>query len=417
MPQTKDAYIPWLNTALAIFFLVAVMGTLMRLIYILPIPFLDFKHILHAHSHVAMLGWAFLIISGCMLFLVLRAPLRRAYSVVFIANMVSTVGMLISFTLQGYGFYSIAFSTLHLLTAYVFAFYYYKDLKDHPPSSHKTFLQWALFWMILSTLGIWSVGPISVLAGKASASFHMAIQFFLHFQFNGWFTYAILGIWLYHIHTHKTRVVLPGRYILLLHLSLLLTYALSVTWSTPVSAIFYLNSAGVLLQLLAVSLILNTIFKQSNPFRQIQNLPDLLLALGVSCLIIKVFVQVAVAVPVVAEISYTIRNYVIGFIHLIMLGSVSFTAIAILLKNNFLPVNKMTAPGWIILAAGFILKELLLFGQGTMLWLKQGFMPFYHEIILIITSLLPVGLALVLVGQMMQKSLIISQINNKNQQL
>ncbi|MEZ4987274.1 MAG: hypothetical protein R2795_19895 [Saprospiraceae bacterium] len=37
----------------------------------------------------------------------------------------------------------------------------------------------------------------------------------------------------------------------------------------------------------------------------------------------KVLMQTLVVVPFVAEAAYTIRNYVIGFIHLLLLGAVS----------------------------------------------------------------------------------------------
>ena len=398
----------WIDSALVIFCLVAILGTLMRYIYVTPISFLDYKHILHAHSHVAMLGWAFMLTTGAFIFVILKALTDVhliKYRLVGLLNLVSVLGMLIFFTLQGYGMLTTCFSTLHILTSYLFCYYAFQDLKQLPRSAGKLFIQWALFWMILSTVGIWMVGPISVILGKSSAYFYMAVQFFLHFQLNGWFTYAVLGVWIYRLERDHPAFTISSRCFWTLHLSLLLTYALSITWSNPLSVIFYLNSVGVLLQAIAFYLIFKKIFQHANPLKNLHHWTDWLFATGVLCLVAKVLIQVVVALPVVAEISYTIRNYAIGFIHLIMLGSVSLPLIAILLKENILAQNYITQKGWKLFTVGFILKSLILFGQGTLLWLKRGFLPYYYELILGVTALLPAALLIVLIGQLNYKRL------------
>ena len=405
----------WLNSALVIFFLVAILGMLMRYIYVSPISFLDYKHILHAHSHLAMLGWAFMLTAGVLIFFVLKkltdVDLIK-YRLVFLLNLLSVLGMLIFFTLHGYGFLSICFNTLHILSAYLFCYYAFQDFKQLPRSTGKSFIQWALFWMILSTVGMWMLGPISTIFGKSSAYFYMTVQFFLHFQLNGWFTYAVLGVWIYRLQRNHPKFTIPGMYFWILHLSLLFTYALSISWSSPLSVVFYLNSVGVFLQAIAFYLIFKKIFQHASPLKSLHHWTDWLFALGVLCLAIKVLIQLAVALPVVAEISYTIRNYVIGFIHLITLGSISFSLVAILLKENILAQNHITHKGWKIFAVGFILKEILLFGQGTLLWLKKGFLPYYHELILGVTALLPLALFIVLIGQMNYKRLETITFNN-----
>jgi len=73
--------------------------------------------------------------------------------------------------------------------------------------------------------------------------------------------------------------------------------------------------------------------------------------------------------------------------------------VAILLKEGLLEMNKVTRFGWTLFAVGFILKELTLFIQGTLLWMKKGFMPHYYEIILSVTAILPIALLSVLIGQ------------------
>ena len=48
--------------------------------------------------------------------------------------------------------------------------------------------------MLLSTLAIWSIPPIMIKMGAGSPIYQAAVQFYLHFQFNGWFIFAVLGL-------------------------------------------------------------------------------------------------------------------------------------------------------------------------------------------------------------------------------
>ncbi|KAF5308683.1 hypothetical protein FQR65_LT18007 [Abscondita terminalis] len=88
----------------------------------------------------------------------------------------------------GYAVYSIIFSTLHLLCTYTFVYLIWKFRKrEHNPGS--TLLKTALGFMLISTLGVGCLGPAVGLMGNTSAFFQVAIQFFLHFQFNGWIAF------------------------------------------------------------------------------------------------------------------------------------------------------------------------------------------------------------------------------------
>ena len=59
----------WMKAGLAFFFLAAVFGMMMRYYYISEIPFVDYKYLLHAHSHTALLGWGYMFVSGVFIFL------------------------------------------------------------------------------------------------------------------------------------------------------------------------------------------------------------------------------------------------------------------------------------------------------------------------------------------------------------
>ena len=48
--------------------------------------------------------------------------------------------------------------------------------------------------MVISTMGPWAIAVISAKGLAGSEYFNAAIYFFLHFQYNGWFAFAIIGL-------------------------------------------------------------------------------------------------------------------------------------------------------------------------------------------------------------------------------
>jgi len=382
--------------ALGFFLLAALLGTLMRYLYLFEISFLDYKHVLHAHSHLAMLGWGFTVLAGALVFaLIPHQSSKKEYKFILIANLIAGTGMFFSFLYQGYGALSIFFCTLHIIAVYFFARHYLKDIKNYPASQSIKFANWSIYWLLISTIGLWSIAPISIFLTKLHPLYFASIQFFLHFQFNGWFIYGLLALLFAHSEKNGYSVKLPKGTFVLLQLSLLLTYTLSVTWSTPEYFLFYINSFGVLLQLLAFSFLWIGFTRGAGFSLQNSNFAHWLLRLGVLSLALKVIVQSAVAIPFVAKVSYTIRNFVIGFIHLTMLGGFSLTIIALLLYNKYLPLTKLSKNGYRLLILGFTLSEALLFLQGIFLWAGEGFLPNYHELIFGATLLLPLALVLI----------------------
>ncbi len=396
VPTPNNAQRLTAKIAIGFFLLAAILGTLMRYIYLQEVPFLDYRNVLHAHSHTAMLGWGFTALAGALVFYLLpNMTNQQVYRNALWGNLLAGVGMFFAFLYQGYGPVSIAFSTLHLLVAYYFSWHFLKDIKKLPPTNAVKFAKWAIYWMIFSTLGLWAIAPVSMLLGKLHPLYFASIQFFLHLQFNGWFTYGILALLFNQSEVKGSAVQLPKGTFLILQISLLLTYTLSITWSTPEDFLFYLNSTGVILQIIAFFLLAKGFSKSTTfPFAD-RSLSGWLLQLGLLSLALKVVVQGAVALPFIAKVSYTIRNFVIGFIHLSMLGAFSLSLIALLLHRHLLPKTTMATMGYRLLTIGFILTEAMLFVQGILLWAGKGFMPYYHSIIFVVTLLLPIALLLV----------------------
>lgn len=389
----------WFKVALSNFFLAALLGLTLRFAFIQEIPFFKFKNILHAHSHVAMLGWLYLGLFGLIFTHFTTVPLsrERQYGRLFWLTQASVLGMLVSFPCQGYGPISIGFSTLHIFCSYAFAAMLWRDVQNVSTFS-TILLRTALGFMVFSTLGIWGMGPMMALNLKHSIVYHLAVQFFLHFQFNGWFVFATLALFFRWI--AQQNIIFSGKQATLLYRLLLgsvfFTFALAVAWSKPHPMVFAINSIGVLLQLVALLVFLHGVLPLKQRIKSLLSpINYQLWKLSLLSFTLKVFVQTAVAIPQVAEMAYTIRNYIIGFIHLMMLGILSFFILGLQWEKVW-KIDPRSKTGFILLSLGIVLSECLLFGQGTLFWAKKGLMPGYYWILFGVSALMPLGILLLL---------------------
>lgn len=390
----------WYFMALCNLFIAAVIGCLLRAMFIVEIPFIRFKPLLHAHSHVAMLGWMFMAV----VVLVLQASgtcssSRWPHRLLILAQVV-VVGMLISFPLEGYGPFSITFSSLHLLISYALLIHLWRATSTWNANGSRALVRMAMIYMIISTAGVWAVPIINAYGLFGTELYYWSIQFFLHFQFNGWLWFAALALWSRWAEQHGAPTPLDRTTVRAWGVSVLLTYALAIAWSERHTVIYAINSAGVLLQLWAG-------WRTGKAIRhsqqRLQNEVPLwawrcvtyaLIGMG-----LKVVIQTAVAIPQVATLAFTIRNYVIGFIHLNMLGALSLMLFAMaLLQGWWRSTQWGTRLGLSLFTSGVVLTEALLFGQGTAWWLRWGSLPGYYAILLGASVLIPTGVALLLLN-------------------
>lgn len=377
------------------FLLAALMGLTLRAAHIFDLPWIDYRKLTHGHSHVALLGWAYLA-----LFILIRQYMlpsvksqKTYYSILFWFTQVTVLGMAISFPLQGYAFWSILFSTLHVFASYFFAVMAWKD-HDKQHWQQSWMLKTALAWMVLSSLGLWVLAYAMIIQGKNSPLYYMAIQFFLHCQFNGWFTFAVLALFFGLIGTLPSRLF--KRFYFSLLIATALTYTLSVTWSHPHPALFWINGVGVITQLASLGYLLAMLWPKKSDLFKLSPLIRYTFLVAIFSFILKIIIQAAVVVPVVAQISYTIRQFVIGFVHLTMLGSISLSLLAILLYSGLLRISgKIPQWGMYLLLFGFLSSEFLLFCQGMMLWTGHGFIKYYYELLFYSSTFMPIGLILI----------------------
>ena len=150
-------------------------------------------YLLHGHSHVALLGWAFLVLGG----LILEAGTRRSrlpvrsLKVLAVLLILVTVVLFIAFVRDGYAPLSIALSTIHMLLGYGLAWIFFRHARADSNTGSRYFLEGAVFWMVMATAGPWLLA-----AGRGLSPFWMdaAVQYYLHVFFNGWLLFGLAGL-------------------------------------------------------------------------------------------------------------------------------------------------------------------------------------------------------------------------------
>ncbi len=378
------------------FLVAAIMGLMLRYVFVIPLhefvkplPF-EFRSLMHAHSHGAMLGWVYLMLYVLIVhhFIPDKKPV---YNRLFWLTEIAVIGMMVSFPFQGYAAISISFSTLHIICSYLFIRLIWKNhkIKSRPI---QLLLKGSLVFMFISTIGIWCLGPAAAMLGIESAFFQIAIQFFLHFQFNGWFMFAVLAIFLHQFHIKNTEVF--QRFFITLIASTVLTFALPVSWFAFHPILLWINGLGALLQLLAGYYFILLLRPHWEDFwLKTPTLTKWMYALALISFILKIALQTSSIVPTISRMAYQYHNFVIGFIHLMMLGVITGFLFAFLLNSSLISIkSKSLTFGIYSFTIGFIATEVLLLIQGLFYYFALGMIPNYYLLLFISSILLPLGI-------------------------
>lgn len=381
----------WLNLSFFNLLLVAALGVLMRYKIAFSLPFIQQKFALHSHSHFAFAGW---ITQTLMVLLVnylceLQGEvILKRYRWVLYANIITAYGMLVSFIFQGYAFFSISFSTLSLFVSYFFAAYYWKDLNrlKEKMVSH-WWLKAALIFSVISSAGAY--GLAYMMANKITHQnwYLAAIYFFLHFQYNGWFFFAGMGLLVARIEKLK-GIYKTLRLVFALFVSACIpAYFLSALWLPFPKAIYYIIVMAVIAQLIGWILMIKIFLKNKLSLRDFFSPAGrILLLLAAIAFSIKLLLQSGSVFPALSQLSYGFRPIVIGYLHLVLLAVTSIFIFGYIISFNLIKPNRKMMVGLGIFVAGIIINELLLMVQGAA---ALGYISFkYMDLMLLGAALL-----------------------------
>lgn len=358
----------WLRNSFFSLLLVALLGAVLRYKIAFPLPYIDQRNFLHAHSHFAFAGW---ISQGLMALIISRLPNYspdysvRKFRLPLWINLLSAYGMLLSFPFEGYGPVSIFFSNLQILSSIIFMFRLWKAI--HISGSNAVVLKWfkaASFFNVFSALGAFSLAFMMATKQVDQHTYLGSVYFFLHFQYNGWFSFVVLGLLSELLEQNGIAAKDLYRIFYLFMLACIPAYGLSVMWAKTGWVVYILIVCAALLQFAGAGKLIYFSIR-SSLFNKLENkLVKWILILSLIAFAIKILLQLGSTVPWLSKLAFGYRPIVIGYLHLVLLGFISLFIIGYGLMRKFIITTSISKAGLIIFICGIIANELMLCIEG-----------------------------------------------------
>ena len=360
----------WIRVSFLSLLVVAFLGIILRYKIAYSLPFIEQKNLHHGHSHFAFSGWVTQVLMVLMVQYIYRLTgrVRKIYTALLYINLFSAYGMLVFFILWGYGFWSIGFSVLSIAVSVVFAIGYIRDLliRDRKKVSHWWFTA-ALIFSVLSSLGTYAEAYLMANRIIHQNWYLAAEYFYLHFQYNGWFFFAAMGLLVTRLETiaaFRKKLVLI---FWMFFTALVPAYFLSALWMPIPLFIYVLVVAAAILQCTGWALMLH-FFKQNKAAIQalFGRSGRLVLILSGFALTLKLLLQLGSTHPALSQLAFGFRPIVIGYLHLVLLGVITLFIIGFSIGTGIIPHHRFLLAGTWIFIGGVVINELLLMLQGVM---------------------------------------------------
>src|SRR5690625_95899 len=393
-----------------LFMVTAVSGMWMRWYPFLSNPLIAYDHVLHGHSHLAILGWAFLGVF--IIFLAILWPQienKRHATFLMLAIFTVSILMFIAFLYEGYAMYSIIMSTIHIFVEYWAIVYIYRQLKtqDHHTHVGKLFIHGSLIALFISTLAPFGLGYLGAMGLQETDLFDMTIYIYLHFQYNGWLFLFLIGLFIFIINQKRIKLQTTAfRIGFWIYLISLFPWSLSAISYVGLSPLLNsLAAIGLIGQSIGVLFILYGMGISWKPIRRrMAKITSLTLLLTFLLLFFKSVMELGLLSPYLAKLVFNTRSVIIGYLHFTLLGFISLFILTQLQMIKVIDTNrKLFSYGITIFLAGWLMNELYLFIMGLMSWIGGPSLPFYTEGLLFASILLCIGVSFIWVSYMRKK--------------
>lgn len=393
----------WLTIALINLSVLALLGVALRYKIAFSLPFIDQRNLLHSHSHFAFSGWVSTALMTLLVYYMEKRKQKnnsRRYSWILLANQVCSYGMLLSFLVQGYAFFSILFSTLCIFISYAFAVMYWKDLNrlELQENSHLWFKA-ALFFNVVSSIGPYTLAYIMSNHLVNQKLYLSSIFYFLHFQYNGWFLFACMGIFMskfYEIAGSSKKLTII---FWIFAVSSIPLYFVSSLWLHIPILIYILVVISAVMQVIAwvwfIRIVGRQVLKLKNEINRQGRILILLAAISMS---IKLILQLGSTYMPLNQLVFGFRPIVIGYLHLVFLAIVSIFILGYILSERLFILNKTITMGVGIFVFGIFINELLLMIQGGGALLGVS-VPYMNGLLLVAAIIMFAGVLIIGVRQ------------------
>ena len=399
----------WSVLSLLNLVLVSILGLLLRYKIAFPLKAINYNFLLEAHSHFAFSGWLSTAIFTALVYILSQSgyPVGKIYSILFRLAQTASFGMLLSFAFEGYGLLSIFFSLLFIVFSWWFAIRYWNDSnKSDLPSAIKRWAKAALLFFVLSGTGIFLLVYIKSHRLSAPDLYYSAMYLFLHFQYNGWFSFGALALFFYTTHRYK----LPGErnkgrmFFLLMVTACIPAYCLSMLWMNPPEWVFVIAAVAAILQLWALIILVPLITRSLAHWSVSMPLQARLFwGLSFIAFIIKLILQALSVIPALGRLAFGFRPVIIAYLHLVLLGFISFFLIGFFIKERlFYQGSGLWKNGIAIFITGVLLNEVLLVIQASPA-INDSIGSIAPVLLFTAATIIFVGVALMFIAQLLLK--------------
>ena len=388
----------WLKISLLNLCIVALLGVLMRYKIGFEFPYLDQKYLQHSHSHFAFSGW---ISHSLMVLMVYYVQTKIAhfqsskYKKIIIANLICSYGMLVFFIIEGYGLYSIIFSTASIIVSYVFGYQFIKDLKLlNNNLLSKNWFKAAIGFNIISSLGTFYLAYMMASKDFVQDFYLSSVYYYLHFQYNGWFFFACMGLIYGFLNIQKSDHSFYKTTFNLFAIACVPAYFLSTLWLKLPLWLYVITVIAAIIQVYAWFKFLTVLIKTRR--NSLENyapiLRYILLFVGFA-MSVKLVLQLGSTVPFISQLTFGFRPIVIAYLHLIFLAVITLFIMFYVYANHLIIISKKIKYGVLLFTIGVILNEVVLAVQGIASF-SYTIIPGVNEILFGVAIILLIGIGL-----------------------
>ncbi|MDR2206548.1 MAG: hypothetical protein LBE36_10400 [Flavobacteriaceae bacterium] len=386
------------------FFIVAVLGVIMRYKIAYSFPFLDQKNLQESHSHFAFYGWITSIIY-LLILKILHEEIpdfkAKKYIATIIINLIGSYGMLAAFLYSGYYWLSIVFSSISLLSSFVYFFMFLSDYKNLKTLSRKWFVGGFVF-ALFSSLGVFMLSYMMVSGHIFQHTYLASTYFYLHFQYNGFFIFSCIGLLINNL--EKIGAVLSEKenksIFLLMFISCFAAYGLSVLWAKLPIWVYVIIVLASLMQTFGSLKLFNLVRRNWNLLKENWNsFQRFILIYAGLAFFVKILLQLGSTIPAVNQFAFGFRNIVIAYLHLVLLMCIT----SFLFLQIFSNENRENNSGVKLFLLGTFLNELVL-GIMGILSIKYIIFPYSQHILFGISVLLMISAWMIFARMKQHKS-------------
>ncbi|TDE51108.1 hypothetical protein [Flavobacterium sp. GT3P67] len=386
----------WLKLSLLNLCIVATLGVLMRYKIGFEFPYLDQKHLQHSHSHFAFSGWISHTLMTLMVYYLQNKTADfqvNKYRKIIIANLIISYVMLISFIIEGYGLFSITASTASIIISYIFGYYYIKDLRkiDRDLLSINWFKA-AIVFNIISSFGTFYLAYMMASKNIVQDYYLSSIYYFLHFQYNGWFFFACMGLLFGFLNLKKTENSFYETAFKLFALSCIPAYFLSTLWLDLPVWLYVITVIAAIVQVFTWFKFLFILIQSRKEFlKNFSLLLRYILLFVCLALSIKLVLQLGSTIPVLSDLAFGFRPIVIAYLHLVLLAVITLFLLFYIYASHLIFINKRIKIGLLLFTFGVLLNEIVLAVQGVASF-SYTIIPYVNELLFAVAIILLFGI-------------------------